>query len=79
MSAEMIHSLAAQLMSPNDFAQFLAKNGLTQEAAAAQSLSQAEAGDKLPLTQRLDPFHASCFGLAAGSTRIVALRRYCNK
>ena len=35
MSAEMIFSLAAQFMSPQDFAAFLARNELTQEAAAA--------------------------------------------
>jgi len=35
MSADMIHSLASQIMTPKDFANFLARHGLTQEAAAA--------------------------------------------
>ena len=35
MSADMIQSLAEQAMTPKDFSLFLAKNRLTQEAAAA--------------------------------------------
>lgn len=35
MSADTIHSLAEEGMSPPDFAAFLARNRLTQEAAAA--------------------------------------------
>lgn len=35
MSADMIQSLAEQAMTPKDFSLFLAKNKLTQEAAAA--------------------------------------------
>jgi hypothetical protein len=36
MSADMIHSLAEQMMTPKEFVDFLTRNGLTQEAAAAQ-------------------------------------------
>jgi hypothetical protein len=36
ISADMLHALAEQIMSPTDFAEFLARNNLTQEAAAAQ-------------------------------------------
>jgi hypothetical protein len=36
MSADLIHSLAEQIMNPKDFAAFLARSNLTQEAAAAQ-------------------------------------------
>ncbi|MES2195500.1 MAG: hypothetical protein V4517_13860 [Pseudomonadota bacterium] len=35
MSADMIQSLAEQAMTPKDFSLFLARNKLTQEAAAA--------------------------------------------
>ena len=36
MSADMLHALAAQIMTPKDFAAFLTRNELTQEVAAAQ-------------------------------------------
>lgn len=36
MSADMLHALAEQIMTPKDFAAFLGRNNLTQEAAAAQ-------------------------------------------
>lgn len=35
MSADMIEALAEEEMTPEEFAQFLKRNGLTQEAAAA--------------------------------------------
>jgi hypothetical protein len=36
MSADMLHALAEQIMTPEDFAAFLRRNNLTQEVAAAQ-------------------------------------------
>jgi hypothetical protein len=36
MTAEMIEELADQIMTPQDFAEFLKRNKLTQEAAAAE-------------------------------------------
>jgi len=35
MTAELVETLAEQVMSPEDFARFLARNNLTHEAAAA--------------------------------------------
>jgi hypothetical protein len=36
ISADMLHALAEQIMTPKDFAKFLARHSLTQEVAAAQ-------------------------------------------